>query len=173
MLEMLKYFTLALLCIACLSPVFGQQEQPVEPYPFHVTLTQTDSTEIASAKVLTTGKPTVLAFWLTTCMPCMAEFKAYTQQYDEWKKEADFQLIGISLDFPQRFRQISTVAAAQKWPFPVYWDSTRAFKSLMPGGLNGVPQVFLFDKKGTLVWQHKGFYPGMEGEMFSRIKELN
>ena len=172
MLKMLKNITLALLGLCCLQTAFAQQEQPVEPYPFRITLTNTDSTEIASSKVLTTGKPTVLAFWLTTCMPCMAEFKAYTQQYEQWKKEADFQLIGISLDFPQRFRQIATVAAAQKWPFPVYWDSTRAFKSLMPGGLNGVPQVFLFDKKGALVWQHKGFYPGMEGELFARVKEL-
>ncbi len=148
------------------------QAQPTAPFPFQVTLTQTDSSELDSRKVLTTGRPTVLAFWLTTCMPCIAEFGAYTKNYADWKKQADFNFVGISLDFPERFKKIAPMAAEKKWPFPVYWDRIRAFKQLLPGGLNGMPQVFLFDKDGKLVWQHKGYSPGMEGELFEKIKAL-
>ena len=169
---MLKSFAVALLFLMTGMPVFAQQEQPAQPFPFHVTLTRTDSTQTDSKNVLSTGKPTVLAFWLTTCVPCIAEFGAYSQNYAQWKEQADFNMVGISIDFPERFKKIGPMAAEKKWPFPVYWDSARAFKTLLPGGLNGLPQVFLFDKNGTLVWQHKGFYQGMEKELFAQIKAL-
>ena len=154
-------------------PAFCQElAQPSQPFPFQITLTQPDSTEVPSHQVLQTGKPTVLAFWLTTCMPCMSEFASYTKHYADWKAQADFNLIGISLDFPGRFGKIAPLAAEKKWPFPLYWDRVRAFKGLLPGGLNGMPQVFLFDKNGKLVWQHKGYVPGVEEELFAKIKEL-
>ena len=149
-----------------------EQVQPTEPFPFRVTLTQTDSSELDSKKVFLTGKPTVIAFWLTTCGPCIKEFAAYTKNYADWKQQVDFNIVGISLDFADRFNQIAPMAAEKKWPFPVYWDRTRAFKQLLPGGLNGMPQVFLFDKTGKLVWQHKGYSAGGEMELFAKIKAL-
>ena len=113
----------------------------------------------------------MLAFWLTTCMPCQAEFAAYSKNFEAWQKEADFRLLAVSIDFPERFPKIGQLAKDKKWPFPVYWDSQRAFKAVLPGGLNGLPQVFLFDKNGQLVWQHKRYVPGDEAELFAKIKE--
>jgi len=149
-----------------------EQAQPTAPFPFQVILTKPDSSELDSRKVLSAGKPTVLAFWLTTCVPCMSELAAYTKNYEGWKQQADFNLLAISLDFPERFHKIAPMAKEKKWPFPVYWDRARAFKRLLPGGLNGVPQVFLFDKTGKLVWQHKGYSAGMEQELFAKIQAL-
>jgi thiol-disulfide isomerase/thioredoxin len=163
-----------LLFLAAATTTLNAQssEQPTIPFPFQMTLFRPDSTPVASAKVLQTGKPTILAFWLTTCMPCQIEFATYTQKLAAWKQEADFQLFGISIDFPQRFRQIKVLADEKKWPFPVYWDKSRAFTEILPGALNGLPQVFLFDRNGTLVWRHKGFHPGDENELWARVKEL-
>ena len=170
---MLKYFALPLFVMFLSWNVRAQnQDQPTQMFPFQITLTQTDSSEAESRALFQSGRPTVLAFWLTTCMPCLAEFTAYTQNYADWKQQADFNLVGISLDFPERFHKIAPLAAERKWPFPVYWDRIRAFKQVMPGGLNGMPQVFLFDKDGKLVWQHKGYRTGAEQELFDRIKAL-
>jgi thiol-disulfide isomerase/thioredoxin len=148
------------------------QPQPSSAFPFEIALYKPDSTLFNSKQVFKTGKPTVFAFWLTTCVPCMAELASYTEQYANWKKEVDFQLFAVSIDYPQRFRFIAPMVQEKKWPFPVYWDRERTFKSILPGGLNGLPQVFLFDRNGTLVWQHKGYYPGFEHELFAKIKEL-
>ncbi|MCC6281523.1 MAG: TlpA family protein disulfide reductase [Saprospiraceae bacterium] len=170
---MLKYPAIILFAgLFSINTYAQQQAQPTQPFPFSVTLTQTDSSELDSRKVFETGKPTVVSFWLTTCMPCLAEFAAYTKNYADWKQQTDFNLLGISLDFPGRFNKIAPMAAEKKWPFPVYWDRIRAFKQIMPGGLNGMPQVFLFDKTGKLVWQHKGYSPGMEQVLFEKIKAL-
>jgi thiol-disulfide isomerase/thioredoxin len=93
-------------------------------YPFNIKLFRpTDSTQLQSAEVLKKGEgPTVVAFWLTTCMPCHRELTAYTQAYESWKKQAKFNLVAISTDFPQRFQEISTIARQIGMPFDVYWD---------------------------------------------------
>lgn len=147
-----------------------QTEQPAVAFPFNVQLFTPDSLPIKSAEVFKTGKPTVIAFWLTTCMPCHAEFEAYSKNFEAWKKQADFNLIAMSMDYTVRFRRVGELVREKKWPFPVYWDRERAFKDIMPGGLNGLPQVFVFDPKGRLFWQHKGFRPGAEAELWEQVQ---
>lgn len=150
----------------------AQAPQPSDAFPFHVDLFTPDSTATSSAAVLGEGKITVLAFWLSTCQPCQLELAAYTAKYAEWQRQADFQLIAISIDFPQRFQQMARMARSSGWNFPAYWDPVQAFRNLLPGGLNGLPQVFLFDKKGQLVWQHKHYMSGDEIVLFDQILAL-
>lgn len=146
-------------------------------FPYSIPLLNIDSTqEFNSKDVLAIPKkkkkPTVIAFWLTTCMPCHRELATYTANYTEWQKQAEFRLLAISIDFPQRFRQIAEIVHEKQFPFEVYWDRDRLFRSVMPGELNGLPQVFIFDKDGKLAWHHKGFRPGDEQEVFAKIMEL-
>lgn len=146
--------------------------QPQVAFPFDVKLAKPDSSaEKHSKKIFPAGKPVVIAFWLTTCPPCREELAAYTREYPGWKKEVDFELFAISMDFANRFRQIATLMNDGGWPFPVYWDRTRYFRAIMPGELNGLPQVFLFDKNGKLVRHHKGYKPGDEHALFEAVKK--
>lgn len=170
----MKFSVLPILLFICMVSAQAQEmEQPAAPYPFNAALYTPDSVKLNSGELLKKGKPTVLAFWLTTCVPCMGEFATYTQKYPDWKKQADFDLYGISIDFPYNFHKIKTLSKEKGWPFPVYWDRERYFRATLPGGLNGLPQVFVFDKNGRLAWHHKGFYPGLEEELWAKIKELN
>jgi len=147
-------------------------EQPTVAYPFDLALTTPDSMEVSTRHVLAGDQPTVIAFWLTTCVPCFAELGAYAQNFANWQQQADFRLIAVSIDFPERFHKFQQVAREKQWPFPVYWDRTRAFKEILPGTLNGLPQVFLFDKKGKLVWHHRKYMAGDEAELFEEIKKV-
>lgn len=148
-------------------------------FPFAIPMLDIDSTKESNSKeVLAIPKkekdrsPTVIAFWLTTCMPCHRELATYTANYAEWKKQANFKLYAISIDFPHNFRKIAEIVRNKQFPFPVYWDRDRLFRNVMPGGLNGLPQVFIFDKNGQLAYKHKGFRLGDEQELFTKIKEL-
>ena len=148
-------------------------------FPFNIPMLDIDSTKESNTKeVLAIPKkekdksPTVIAFWLTTCMPCHRELATYTANYAEWKKQANFNLYAISIDFPHNFRKIAGIVNGKQFPFPVYWDRDRQFRKVMPGGLNGLPQVFIFDKNGNLAYKHKGFRMGDELELFTKIKEL-
>lgn len=146
-------------------------------YPYNIPLVDIDSTKDMNSKLVLAvpkkkPKPTVIAFWLTTCMPCHRELATYAANYEEWQKKANFRMIAISIDFPHRFRQIAEIVREKQLPFEVYWDRDRLFRSVMPGELNGLPQVFIFDKEGNLAWRHKGFRPGDELELFAKIQEL-
>lgn len=148
-------------------------------FPFNIPMLDIDSTKESNSKdVLAIPKkekervPTVIAFWLTTCRPCHVELSTYTANYEEWKKQANFNMYAISIDFPHNFRRIATIVRGKQFPFNVYWDRDRLFRSVMPGELNGLPQVFIFDKNGKLAYRHKGYRPGDELELFAKIKEL-
>lgn len=157
-------------------PVFAQNgavSQPSQAFPFKITLTSPDGATKPSAQVLgQEKKPTVIAFWLTTCPPCLLELDAYTRNFSTWQQQAQFNMFAVSIDFPDRFPQVTQRARDKKYPFGVWWDRERLFKTILPGELNGLPQVFLFDKNGKLVWQHKGYATGDEKELFNQIKRV-
>lgn len=159
------------------EPVFPLEFQKTSSdtvYPFHILLrSPKDSSATFSNQVLPqNGKPTLIAFWLTTCYPCRMELETYTKKYAEWQAQTPFNLLAISTDFPQNYAKIDKAAALMQLPFPVYWDANRQFRDRLNGELNGLPQVFLFDKNGKLVWRHKRFLPGDENETFAKIQSL-
>lgn len=180
----MKNHLLAAILLLATVPAFTQQARYYTTvkydvdsiFPFNIPLLDIDSTKESNSKeVLAVPKkkqPTVIAFWLTTCMPCHRELATYTANYAEWKKQADFRMLAISIDFPHRFREIARIVNEKQFPFEVYWDRDRLFRNVMPGELNGLPQVFIFDKNGNLAYRHKGFRPGDEQELFAKIKEL-
>ena len=142
-------------------------------YPYDITFCTIDSVAIPSKEALPKGnKPLIIAFWMTTCYPCRVELDAYTKKYDQWKQEADFDMVAISEDFPTRFAQIGTIAKAQKYPFPVFWDMNREFTQIMPGGLNGLPQVFVLDQDRKIVYHKRKYYTGDEDKLFEVVKSL-
>lgn len=172
-----KLILLILLAASSSTSLFSQSTQLAQPspaFPFDVLLTSPDSSNTVSSSILFNHKhkATLLAFWLTTCFPCSTELDTYAHHYKEWQEKYDLKIIAISLDFPDRFTQIKQRLQQKKYPFEVWWDSARAFKSILPGGLNGFPQVFLFNQKGNLVWQHKGFRAGDEQKLLQAVSNL-
>lgn len=182
---MKKYLIIAT-ALLCSWPLISQNAQTFGGsfgmdtlFPFNIPLLTIDSSRVLNSKTVMAipkkekqRKPTVLAFWLTTCVPCHRELDTYTALYPEWKKQANFNLYAISTDFPKNFRSIGRITREKQFPFEVFWDRDHLFRSVMPGGLNGLPQVFIFDKNGKLAYRHKGFRPGDEVRLFEKILEF-
>lgn len=139
-------------------------------FPFDVSLRSPDSVELVSNKVFKKGRVTVLAFWLTTCYPCRIEFQEYMKNWEAWKKEADFDFVAVSTDFPKNWPEFKKRKDAFPWPIVI--DYNREFGSFLPGGLNGLPQVFLYDQNGKLVYHHRKFAMGDDKLLFDEIKKL-
>lgn len=140
-------------------------------FPYDVELIDADGKKISSKDLLKTGKPTAVMFWLTTCGPCLRKFAAMKEKYPDWKKEADFNLVAISVDWPKNHEKFVSMTKKKDWPWPVYLDTQRDFKKLMPGNLNGLPQEFLFDKDGNIVHHKKKYVAGQEDILFEKIKK--
>lgn len=148
-------------------------ERLMEDYPFNVDLKTVDGNIVNSSEVLRkNGKPTVVLFWLSTCRPCHMKMDAIKPLYPDWKEEADFNVVAISGDYPQNYPNFVKQVRSKGWEWDTYNDVNRRFKEILPGGLNGYPQTFIFDKDGSLVYQDKKFTPGDELALFYEIKRV-
>ena len=142
-------------------------------YPFDLKLRDADGNEYSSADVLKyKGKPTIVSFWLTTCGPCRMEFAAIKGKYAKWQEEADFNMVAISTDFEKNHQAFVDMTKKNEWPWEVYLDVDRAFWKVMPGALNGLPQVFIYDENGEIVYYKRKYKPGDEDTLFAKVKEL-
>lgn len=148
-------------------------EQIKQDYPFDISVRNIQGDTLLSTNILEkNGKPTILMFWMTTCMPCQMELKAISDKFDGWKQSADFNFYAISVDFPRNYEQFVKRVDERKWPFPAYYDLNREFQYVMPGGLNGLPQVFVLDKNGAIVYHTRKYRPGDEDILFEKIKSF-
>ncbi len=181
---MKKIFFLSLLCLPFL--VLAQDnvqyytssarpsDQIEKKFPFNIDLKDVNGKVTNSADVFKKHDvPTVIVFWLTTCYPCRMEIQAYQQKYAQWKKESKFRMLVISYDFPDNYDNYVKRVAEEKWEWETFHDMRKEFGFVLPGELNGLPQVFIFDKKGELVYQKRKYYPGDEDTLYQKIVELN
>ena len=134
-------------------------------YPHDIALTASrgpgDTLATTSGAVLAEHlgeRPVVLAFWMTTCGPCRRELADLAAVLDDWHAAADFAFVPVSLDFPMR--RDAFHARAADYPWTSYLDERREFPLVMPGGLNGVPQVFVVDAAGEPVFHRRKYRPG-------------
>ena len=134
-------------------------------YPFDIALVSSrgpgDTTVLTSADLLAPHlgeRPVVLMFWMTTCGPCRAELAELRRLVPEWQAAADFAFVPISLDFARGRAGFHAMAAG--FPWTSYRDVDREFPRVMPGGLNGVPQIFVFDARGEPVFYRRKYRAG-------------
>lgn len=116
------------------------------------------------------GKPFVISFWATWCKPCITEMKAMNDVYEDWQTQTGVKLFAISIDDARSSKNVPAFVKGKGFKFDVYLDENSDFKRAM--NVNNPPHTFLFNGKGELVWQHAGYAPGDEEELFAKIKEL-
>lgn len=149
-----------------------QKKDIVQNFPHDIDLKTKDGQTLNSKEILKpNGKPVVLLFWLTTCFPCMVEMKAIKKEFPNWKEKVDFDLYAISTDFEKNYEKFSRMVDDKKWPWPAYNDVNREFRQVMPGGLNGLPQSFVLDKNGKIIYHKRKYQPGDEHVLFQKIRE--
>lgn len=142
-------------------------------FPYDLTFKNADGKELKSSVAMPkNGKPTVLLFWLTTCPPCRIEMANMKKKYEGWKEQADFNLYAISTDFPKNHERFFETVEKQGWTWDSYLDINREFLNIMPGRLNGLPQTFILDKDGKIVYHKRKYRNGDEDKMFAKVLEM-
>lgn len=114
------------------------------------------------------GKPLVVTFWATWCVPCKKAIPALEKLV---KKHGEDKIgaVAISIDDTRTQSRVRGTARRYKWKMPVLVDRDGDIaKSLNPRGL--APYTLLIDKKGRIAHAHEGFSAGDE-KMFAEWLE--
>jgi thiol-disulfide isomerase/thioredoxin len=117
------------------------------------------------------GKVTVVSFWATWCVPCKKEIKNIREQLPEWKKEADFNFMTVSIDESRTEGLVKSYVKSQGWEFPTFIDPNSDLKRSL--NFQNVPFTIIIDKKGKIAFMHSGYEEGGEQEVFEKVLELS
>ena len=124
-----------------------------------------------SVRDLHSGKPMIISYWSTTCKPCLQELNAINDALEDWRQEADFDVMAVSVDDVRMLAGAKARAAAAGWDFICVFDPNQDLKRAM--NVNLTPQSFVLDAEGNIVFSHSGYTPGSEELLFEQILELS
>jgi len=153
------------LCLFASATLFAQSELP------NTQIKDVNSgKKIAFNQTFEKGKVTVVSFWATWCVPCKKEINNVRRKMPEWKKEADFNYMTVSIDESRAEGLVRSYAKSQGWDFAYYQDANSDLKRSL--NFQNVPYTIIVDKSGKVAWMHTGYEEGGENEVFAKVKEL-
>ncbi|MBK9984912.1 MAG: TlpA family protein disulfide reductase [Saprospiraceae bacterium] len=136
----------------------------------NVTITNLQGKPINIQEYVVKGKITILSFWATWCSPCKRELDAVSELYPTWQSDYNTQLIAISIDNARAVSQVKPLIEEKGWEFEVLVDSKQELQQAL--NFQAIPQTFVVDTEGNIVYQHEGYTPGDEYELEKFVKKL-
>lgn len=116
------------------------------------------------------GKPVALAFWATWCGPCMLELNAINDQIEDWVDETGVKFYAVSIDDAKTVNRVRSMVNGKGWEFDVLLDTNNELKRQLNFS---TPPFTVIIKDGLIVYQHLGYQPGAEQNLFEKIKEYS
>lgn len=99
------------------------------------------------------GKVTLVNFWATSCVSCVAEMPKLMATHDKYKAQGfDTLAVAMSYDPPS---YVVNFAETRKLPFAVAIDNTGAVAKAW-GDVRLTPTTYIVDKQGSIVKRYVG-----------------
>ncbi len=139
------------------------------PFP-SVAIKTLDGKSVNIQDYTNSGKITVVSFWASWCTPCKRELDAINEVYSEWSDKYGIQLLAITIDDARGLSKVPAMVKSKGWEFTVLADSKQELQRAL--NFQTIPQTFLTNKNGEIVYTHNGYNPGDELELEKKIAEL-
>jgi len=113
------------------------------------------------------GKVVYLDFWASWCVPCRKSFPWMNDMHARYDSKK-FTIIAVNLDSSKD----DALKFLEKIPakFDIAYDPEGDVATKY--NLKAMPSSYLIDKKGTLVFAHKGYREGDTNEIEDKIRKL-
>lgn len=158
---LLSFAFIGLLTLAATSPVKKLPD---------VSVKTLEGQTVQLNKLVGENKLTIISFWATWCSPCKKELTALMDFYDEWKEDYGVELIAITIDDNRALPKVKPMVETKGWPFVILSDANQDLMRAL--NFQTVPQTFVVDQQGNIVYEHPGYTPGDEFELEDKIKAL-
>ena len=136
------------LAIAAVGAYFAFAQQRAMP---DVKFSTLNGELIASGDLR--GKVTLVNFWATSCVTCVAEMPRVISTYNKFK-DRGFETIAVAMEYdPPNY--VKNYTERNKLPFKVALDA-RGDLAKSFGDVSMTPTTFIVDKKGRIIKSYLG-----------------
>jgi len=139
------------------------------PFP-SINIKSLDGKAVNTDTYTKNGKITVVSFWATWCTPCKRELDVINEVYADWVEKYDLQLLAITIDDVRGITKVPAMVQSKGWEFTVLADTKQELQQAL--NFQTIPQTFLLNDKGEIVYSHNGYNPGDEIELEKKIAAL-
>jgi len=112
-------------------------------------------------------KLTVLSFWATWCSPCKKELDAISELYPYWMETYNVELLAITIDNTRAFAKVPGIVLSKGWDYTVLSDTNGDTQRTF--SFPTIPQTYLVNSAGEIIYEHNGYSPGAEYELEDQI----
>ena len=162
-MRIVKLFTAAL-CLFITTSIAAQKNVPDLP------LKTMDGKTVNLQDYAKDGKITVISFWATWCSPCKKELDAIADFYPDWQADYNVELVAITIDTRRALAKVPSIVETKGWEYTVLIANEQDAQNAL--NFQTIPQTFLIDSNGQIVWDHNGYVPGDEEELEDEIAKL-
>ena len=166
----MKKISVLLLLLVVSAAIHAQNVFTYKKLP-SVNIKDLKGQPFSTDSITNSGKPIIVSFWATWCKPCVRELTTISDVYDDWVKETGVKLVAVSIDDSRSVPLVAPMINGKGWEYQVLLDPNSDFKRAM--NVVTVPQTFLLNGKGEVVWQHTTFAEGDELELINLVRKLN
>jgi peroxiredoxin len=115
------------------------------------------------------GSYVIMDFWAITCKSCVEGLDALKETYEEFK-ERNLIYLAIDEDGPRNKSKVPGFVKGHQWEYTVLYDTNQEVKNLY--GIQAIPELFIIDPEGYIVYRHRGFKEGDEEDIREKLEEL-
>lgn len=156
----IKIITLIMI-LACLGSLFAANQRIQS-----ITFEDINGNKVNTNELLKKG-PIVIDFWATFCAPCMKSLPAYNKLATKYK---NVTFIAVSSDSPKAKDKVIRTVKSMKLNMLTTIDASRSIQKIF--NVKEIPETYLINQKGEIVFQHNGFIPGDESKLDKEIDKL-
>jgi thiol-disulfide isomerase/thioredoxin len=113
---------------------------------------------------------TIISLWATWCVPCLKELDAINDLYQEWQEETNVELLAISVDDSRTVKRVKSMVNGKNWDYTILLDTNNDFKRAL--NASSIPLTIIV-RNNKIVYEHSGYSPGAELELYEKIKTLS
>lgn len=163
---MLRILSLSVFCFFA----FFMQAKAQQQLPEGLKIKNLDGKSVDLREQVQEGQITVLSFWATWCSPCKKELDNLMDLYPEWQEDYNVHIIAISIDDARTFPKVKGMVNSKGWEYTILSDQNQDLQRAL--NFQTVPQTFLINQAGEIIYSHAGYKEGDEYELEDKIKEL-